>query len=104
MAAAVRENEIGAARCPLCASGKASLRLSARGLVYLTCNACNCQIFARSERSDERLRDLRLASPADLPPIEPPPAPIAPPAKPPITTPPLDKAEKAQLVKIGFFG
>lgn len=96
MAAAVRENEIGAARCPLCSSGKASLRLSTRGLVYLTCNACNCQLFARSERSDEALRNLQLAAPA--------PAPVdVPPPKPQPVVPPPDQAEKARLTSIGFF-
>ena len=32
--------------------------VSAKGLAYVTCNACNCQLFARSDQSDTLLRAL----------------------------------------------
>lgn len=57
---AANERRIGAARCPLCGSKKASLGVSAKGLAYLTCNSCNSQTFARSDRSDEALRALHI--------------------------------------------
>ncbi|MDZ7939275.1 MAG: hypothetical protein U5M53_13775 [Rhodoferax sp.] len=47
---------IGPGSCPVCASPKAHYTLSRKGLVCVTCNACNFQGFARSERSDELLR------------------------------------------------
>ena len=60
MPAAPRENEIGRARCPVCKSTKARLRVNAKQLAYIVCDACNCQIFARSERSDEHLRQTHV--------------------------------------------
>lgn len=47
---------IGLGSCPVCASPKAHYTLSKKGLVCVTCNGCNFQGFARSERSDEILR------------------------------------------------
>lgn len=48
---------IGTGRCPIgCGSQKARYTLSAKSLTVGTCNSCNCQVFARSDRSDERLR------------------------------------------------
>jgi hypothetical protein len=48
---------IGVGRCPIgCGSTKARYTLSAKQLAVGTCNACNCQVFARSDRSDELLR------------------------------------------------
>lgn len=47
---------IGLGSCPVCASPKAHYTLSKKGLVCVTCNSCNFQGFARSERSDELLR------------------------------------------------
>lgn len=48
---------IGVGRCPIgCGSHKARYTLSAKSLAVATCNACNCQVFARSDRSDETLR------------------------------------------------
>lgn len=49
-------NRIGLGSCPLCTSPKAHYTLSKKGLVCVTCNSCNFQGFARSERSDEILR------------------------------------------------
>lgn len=77
---------LGTGRCPVCASSKARYTLSAKGLSVITCNACNFQGFARSERSDELLRaniipeapaaaPVPAAAAADLAP-----APAAPPA------------------------
>lgn len=47
---------IGLGSCPVCASQKAHYTLSKKLLVCVTCNSCNFQGFARSERSDEILR------------------------------------------------
>lgn len=55
--------QIGRCKCPVCGSTRASLRLSAKQLSYLTCNACNFQGFARSDASDEKLRALLVAEP-----------------------------------------
>jgi hypothetical protein len=51
---------IGRCHCPVCASTRASLRLSAKGLAYVLCNSCNVQVFARSGQSDEKLRALLI--------------------------------------------
>lgn len=50
--------QIGHGRCPCCGSSKARYTLSKSGLAVVTCNSCNFQGFARSERSDQHLRDL----------------------------------------------
>ncbi|MDN3923337.1 hypothetical protein [Roseateles violae] len=73
-----RENELGHCRCPVCSSSRARLRLSAKQLVYVVCDACNSQTFARSDRSDEKLRALLIAEPAEAAP----PGQTAPPAEP----------------------
>lgn len=80
--AAERENEIGRCRCPVCSSTQARLRVSARQLAYVTCNACNSQTFGRSERSDELLRALHIkdAAPEPAPAQDVPPAAPTPPA------------------------
>lgn len=68
-------NRIGPGRCPVCASPKARYTLSKNGLCVVTCNACNFQGFARSERSDSLLRDLiATEAPPPVPPAAPPPA------------------------------
>lgn len=51
---------IGRCRCPLCRNDKARLSLAKSGLPVITCNGCNFQGFARSDRSDDRLRELLL--------------------------------------------
>lgn len=56
-------SRIGLGSCPICASPKAHFTLSKKQLVCVTCNACNVQIFARSERSDELIR-AKIAPPA----------------------------------------
>lgn len=48
--------EVGACACPVCGSKKARLRVSGKQLAYIVCNACNVQIFARSDASDSMLR------------------------------------------------
>lgn len=75
---------IGRCRCPVCSSDKARLSLAKSRLVVITCNGCNFQGFARSDRSDEKLRALLIAEPKE-PQQEPQaatpaPAPAAPPA------------------------
>ena len=54
---------IGACKCPVCGSDKASLRLSTKQLAYLHCNTCHCQCFSRSDVSDSKLRGLLIAKP-----------------------------------------
>lgn len=49
---------IGRCRCPVCKSDKARLSVSKSQLACVTCNGCNFQGFARSDRSDELLRAL----------------------------------------------
>lgn len=55
---------IGACRCPVCGSTKASLRLSAKQLSYVHCNTCHCQCFSRSDVSDTKMRGLLIAEEA----------------------------------------
>lgn len=64
---------IGRCKCPLCNSDKARLTLAKSQLAVITCNGCNFQGFARSDRSDELLRARLVADPAPQP--EPKPAP-----------------------------
>lgn len=70
------ERRIAGCTCPICSSRKAEIRLSAKQLAYLVCNACNFQGFARSEQSDRLLRERAL--PEGEPGPEPKPAPAAP--------------------------
>lgn len=55
--------KIGPATCPLC-GGTASVGLSRKQLPVLTCNGCNIQLFTRSDRSDQLVRQLLKAKPA----------------------------------------
>lgn len=78
---AARENEIGRCQCPVCTSRRARLRVNVKGLAYVTCDTCNCQVFARSDRSDQLLRETYIsdgqagadegkpAPPSDLTPV-----------------------------------
>jgi len=54
---------IGRCKCPICGSDKARLTLAKSLLSVLTCNGCNFQGFARSDRADEKLRGLLIAEP-----------------------------------------
>jgi hypothetical protein len=79
---------IGVGRCPIgCGSTKARYTLSRKQLAVGTCNACNTQVFARSDRSDEVLRANIIKAdpaPADPPAADPAPSlPADPPADPP---------------------
>lgn len=93
--------EVGRCRCPICGNKKAHLRVNVKQLAYIICNACNVQIQARSDRSDELLKGMQLvdepvrteetpepvrtdetATTAAAPPA---PAPVAPPPKPAAT-------------------
>lgn len=71
------DKTIGQCRCPVCSSKKASLRLSAKQLSYIVCNACNMQAFARSDASDAAMRALRTTDAAPDPTPAPAPAPAA---------------------------
>lgn len=82
---ATAERTIGRCTCPVCSSQRASLRVSASGLAYVVCNACNLQAFARSDNSDTRLRALLIERAGQAPAPEPagaPAAPADPPAQP----------------------
>jgi hypothetical protein len=59
-----RDNEIGHCRCPVCASEKARLRVSTKQLAYITCDSCNVQLFARSDRSDRLVREFVIGQAA----------------------------------------
>lgn len=64
---------IGTGRCPIgCGSTKARYTLTVKNLACGTCNACNTQVFARSDRSDEVLRAniIPAAAPAEPPPAD----------------------------------
>jgi hypothetical protein len=79
---------IGTGRCAIgCGSNKARYSVSAKQLAVCTCNACNMQVFARSDRSDEILRaNIIKADPAPADPPAADPAPSLPadqPADPP---------------------
>ncbi|WP_455342453.1 hypothetical protein [Variovorax durovernensis] len=72
--------KIGDGKCPLCA-GAMRVSLSKNQLAVMTCNSCNCQLFARSGRSDELLRACitRAANaPEPAPAPTPSPTPVAP--------------------------
>jgi len=71
---------IGRCKCPVCSSDKARLTLARSMLSVVTCNACNFQGFARSDRSDELLRARVIAEPEAKPEQKPEPAPIPAPA------------------------
>lgn len=63
------KNKIGNCTCPLC-RGVAEVGLSEKSqLVYLVCNCCNIQLFARSGRSDDMVRQLLLPPKADPAPV-----------------------------------
>ena len=71
--------------------------MSAKQLAYVTCDTCNIQCFARSDRSDEKLRALLLA---DAAPAAPAPAP-APTAAMPAPAVPESKPEKGEKLAWG---
>src|SRR5437868_10901678 len=76
---------LGDARCPLC-GGKARVSLSKSSYAVMTMNCCNAQLFTRSPRSDELVRDLiRPAAPgAVLPEVKPEPVRTEKPAQEPV--------------------
>lgn len=85
--------KVGQATCPLCRK-TARVSLMKTQLVCLTCNSCNMQLFARSDRSDELVRGLIIPEAK----AEEPAAPAAAPAV--QETPPADKpAEPAPPVQ-----
>lgn len=87
---------IGPGSCPVCASPKAHYTLSKKGLVCVTCNSCNFQGFARSERSDEILRAKIKTTAAD-PVANPDPAPVAVAVAPGATKPPEPEKRRSLL-------
>lgn len=84
---------LGHASCPLC-GGRSRVTLSKNKLPVLTCSHCGIQLFARSERSDELIRD-RLETEA---PPAPEPVRTADPEPEPVRTDPAEDAnETGQL-------
>lgn len=102
--AAARENEIGRCTCPVCASDKARLRVSAKQLPYVVCDACHVQVFARSDVSDRLLRDRLIAEPVAKP--EPVPEPVKAgeqePAQQPIAVPQIKPQAPAKSLGWGI--
>lgn len=88
--------QIGRGSCPVCEHDKARFAVSVKNLVCMTCDSCNTQVFARSDRSDELLRKRIKTRTADPAP-EATPAPETVPENPPPPPPPA----KAGW---GFFG
>lgn len=76
--------KIGDARCPLC-GGTARVSLSKSGYAVMTMNCCNAQLFTRSPRSDEMVRDL--IRPASAPALDPAPTPSTVPVAPAVAPP-----------------
>lgn len=99
-----KDNLIGLGKCPCCASDKAVIKFSAKNLAYLTCNACNVQIFSRSDNSDTRLRAMiHKTAPQAEKPVEK--TPLAEPAKLATETKPTPKIEpKKETFNWGFLG
>lgn len=98
---------IGRCKCPVCSSTRASLRLSGKSLSYVVCNACNVQVFARSDVSDEKLRALLLERDGqETPPAAPAPAPVPTPqpkAPEPVAAPPSPAPAPSGGLGWGFF-
>jgi len=88
---------IGPGSCPVCASPKAHYTLSKKGLVCVTCNSCNFQGFARSERSDEILRAKIKPAAAETV-ANPDPVPAAVPVAPGATKPPPETEKRRSLL------
>lgn len=82
---------IGQGACPVCRSPKARYSVSSKQLAVVTCNACNFQGFARSDRSDEILRQNIAPATPPADPVPPAPAPGDPPAPAPEPEPPKPK-------------
>lgn len=89
--------KLGDGICPLC-KGAMRVSLSKNNLAVMTCNSCNCQLFARSGRSDELLRDC-ITRPANAPEPEPAPPPSTKPAAPAVVLP----APPAAPARFGIF-
>lgn len=93
---------IGPARCPFC-GGRARLSLAKSQFPVLTCNGCNSQAFARSDRSDTGFRALLIADakPAPAPAPTPAPSPAPAPSTQPAPAPAPVRTESRPTV--GFF-
>lgn len=90
---------IGPARCPFCGS-RARLSLAKSQLPVLTCNGCQTQSFARSDRSDGLFRALLItAAPAPEPAPDPAPAPTPAPTPAPAAIPPAP----VRTARVGFW-
>jgi hypothetical protein len=63
--------KIGRCSCPVCKSENASLTLAKSLLPVLTCNGCNFQGFARSDKSDQLLRSRLIPEGAPATPAAP---------------------------------
>lgn len=87
---------IGRGKCPVCGGSKARFTVTKSQLACVTCNGCNFQGFARSDRSDELLRALIATEKPEPEPApepvrtapapEPAPEPVRTPSPPPATS------------------
>lgn len=85
--------KIGTVRCPWCASDRASVTVTKSGLCAVTCNACHCQTFARSDYSDTKIRQAMTPLPKEAAPPPAPPATASPiVVDPPVISAPAPKA------------
>lgn len=99
--------KVGPATCPLCRK-TARVSLMKTQLVCLTCNSCNMQLFARSDRSDELVRALIIAEPPKADEAAPPAAPAVqeaqPTAQPGEPEPPVQEKPAKQRSPFAMFG
>lgn len=77
---------IGYVKCPWCASQKASVSVSKKGLCCVTCRACHAQTFARGAYADAMIRQSMRPKAAAMPTM-------------PEPTPGMENAPKVQTAK-----
>lgn len=73
--AAAERKILGTTDCPNCGYKKAQVRQDKRGKLYVVCDECDYQGFARSSRSTEHLRKKIHGAPAADPAPAPAPSP-----------------------------
>lgn len=93
---------LGLGVCPVCTNPKAVFKVSTKQLAYCTCNACNTQIFSRSDVGDMALRGfVHAKQPAAA---EPAPAADAKPEPTQIVAPEKTEKPKPAAPGWGFLG
>lgn len=86
---------IGQITCPSCDFEDAAVRQSVKGKVYIVCEECGYQGFARGDLSNDRIRKKMRPCAVELPPEVPQPAKVQ---------PKTAKQEAAPAVTSGSFG